>query len=207
MSRQANLYVIAAPSGGGKTSMITALLQRDRHIRLSVSHTTRPPRPGEMDGVHYYFVDDPTFDQLVSQQAFLEHAEVFGQRYGTGRAQVERHLADGLDVVLDIDWQGAQQIRQTFPSCCSIFILPPSIGELERRLASRGQDSAAVIRHRMAQARSEIAHWQEFDFVVINDDFEIALEDLHAIIRYRKPKRTDQQHKIAPLLAELLESG
>ena len=207
MAQEPTLYVIAAPSGGGKTSLIRALLEQDPNIRLSVSFTTRAPRPGEVDGVDYHFIDHATFEQLVGQQALLEHAEVFGYHYGTGRAQVEQYLAAGHDVMLDIDWQGAQQIRQSFPACCSIFILPPSLEELERRLARRGQDSAAVISGRMAKARSEISHWREFDFVVINDHFESALQDLRSIIRRRRPQRAEQQQRIEPLLAELLESG
>ena len=132
-----NLYVVAAPSGGGKTSLISALLERDDRIRLSVSHTTRPPRPGEKNGVHYHFVDEFDFISLIRENAFLEHARVFDNRYGTGRKAVERQLADGFDVILDIDWQGARQIRKTFPSCCTIFIVPPSLDDLRQRLEKR----------------------------------------------------------------------
>lgn len=199
-----NLYVVAAPSGGGKTSLINALLERDERISLSVSHTTRPPRPGEMDGVHYYFVDDEAFQNLAAQGAFLEHARVYGHCYGTGRQTVEARLEAGYDVMLDIDWQGAQQIKSSFPRCCSIFILPPSLEVLHSRLSHRGQDSAAVIDRRMRQARGEIAHCTEFDFLVINDDFAAALEDLHSIVRRRRPVRSGQEQRIAALLAELL---
>ena len=206
MDRHPNLYVVAAPSGGGKTSLISALLKQDDRITLSVSHTTRPPRPGEIDGVHYHFVDEPTFEKMAEQGAFLEHATVFGHHYGTGRAEVCKHLAAGYDVMLDIDWQGARQVRKAFPGCCSIFILPPSLEELRKRLSTRRQDSAEVIERRMRQARSEIAHYDEFDFVLVNDDFDAALADLHAIMKHRSPLRCGQQERIASLVADLLEN-
>jgi guanylate kinase len=199
-----NLYVVAAPSGGGKTSLISALLEMDDRIRLSVSHTTRPPRPGESDGVHYHFTDEPTFLELIRENAFLEHARVFDNRYGTDREAVQQQLARGLDVILDIDWQGARQIRDTFPSCRSIFIIPPSLGALRQRLVARGQDSEEVIRRRMHDAQAEISHWDEFDFLVINDDFDLALADLHSIIRSGKPKRDLEERKSAEIMAELL---
>jgi guanylate kinase len=201
------LYVISAPSGGGKTSLVNALLERDKHVALSVSHTTRPPRPGEVDGVHYYFVNDAAFEELASRGAFLEHARVFGHRYGTGREAVERQLAEGYDVLLDIDWQGARQIRKSFPAACSIFILPPSLDVLRQRLIGRGQDSKAVIDRRMEAARAEISHAVEFDFLIINDDFATALGDLHAIIRKGRPVRDEKNAKTREILAELLETG
>ena len=199
-----NLYVVAAPSGGGKTSLISALLEMDDRIRLSVSHTTRPPRPGEADGVHYHFTDEPIFLSLIRENAFLEHARVFDNRYGTGREAVQQQLARGLDVILDIDWQGARQIRDSFPSCCTIFIIPPSLEVLRKRLVARGQDSEEVIRRRMHDAQAEISHWDEFDFLVINDDFDLALADLHSIIRSGKPKRDLEERKSLEILAELL---
>jgi guanylate kinase len=199
--------VVAAPSGGGKTSLIAALLERDPRVRLSVSHTTRAPRPGEQDGVHYHFVNEERFLQLVSQDAFLEHARVFDHYYGTGRAAVEQQLAEGCDVVLDIDWQGARQVRQSFPACRSIFIVPPSLQELHRRLTRRGQDNDAVIRRRMRDARNEISHWDEFDFLVINDEFDDALADLQSIIRHGRAQRDHQREREAEILAELLETG
>jgi len=205
MNRSPNLYVVSAPSGGGKTSLIDALLERDDRIALSVSHTTRPLRPGEINGVHYYFVDEETFQKLIAEGAFLEYATVFGHHYGTGRDAVSGQLQQGFDVMLDIDWQGARQVKQSFPECCSIFILPPSLKELKNRLAKRGQDSAEVISERMLQARSEIAHGREFDYIVINDDFAAALEDLHSIIRWRRPARCRQEKRISLLLAELLD--
>jgi len=200
-----NLYVIAAPSGGGKTSLIGALLERDERIALSVSHTTRPPRPGEIDGLHYHFVDEKTFQRLIDEGAFLEYATVYGQHYGTGRAAITRQLREGFDVMLDIDWQGARQVKRAFPSCCSIFVLPPSLNELKNRLRNRGQDSEEVIERRMQQARSEIAHCREFDFLIINDDFAAALEDLHSIVRRHRPVRGGQEERFDALLAELLD--
>jgi len=201
------LYVVSAPSGGGKTSLVNALLERDSSVALSISHTTRAPRPGEIDGVHYYFVDETTFDRLATQGAFLEHARVFGYRYGTGRKSVEAQLAKGLDVLLDIDWQGARQIRESFPAVRSIFILPPSLDELRRRLVGRGQDSPEVIERRMDAARAEISHAGEFDFLIVNDEFEAALADLHAIIRQGHPVRDQQNVKSREILAHLLETG
>ena len=201
-----NLYVVAAPSGGGKTSLIDALLKRDQRINLSISHTTRPPRPGEVDNVHYYFTDDATFRRLVAENAFLEHATVFGHLYGTGRDPVMKMLEQGHDVMLDIDWQGAAQVRESFPSSCSIFILPPSLRELRARLSRRGQDKPEVIEKRMKEAQAEISHFAEFDFCIINDVIEEALDDLHSIIRRRTPKRIGQEKRMGPLLAELLET-
>lgn len=206
MKHTPTLFVIAAPSGGGKTSLIAALLERDPNVSLSISHTTRPPRPGEVDGQHYYFVDEPAFLALVHDGALLEHARVYGNWYGTGRAAVERQLAAGRDVLLDIDWQGARQIRATFPAAVLVYLLPPSLAELRERLWRRGQDDPEQIERRMAEARSDIAHAREFDFIVINDDFDAALEDLRRIIRERRPARTPAPDKIAALLAQLTES-
>jgi guanylate kinase len=204
VSFEPNLYVVAAPSGGGKTSLVNALLRMDDRIRLSVSHTTRNPRPGEVDGVHYHFVDEEAFLGLVAEGAFLEHAQVFGNYYGTGSQVVRKQLEAGCDVVLDIDWQGAQQIRESFPDCCTVFILPPSLETLRARLARRAQDSEAVIKRRMREARAEISHWDEFEFLIINDEFEKAVTDLHSIVRKHRPHRENQQKRIESLLAELL---
>jgi len=202
-----NLYVVAAPSGGGKTSLIRALLEKDAKVSLSISHTTRAPRPGEVEGLHYHFVDDLTFTRMIAENAFLEHAQVFDNRYGTGRDAVRLKLAAGYDVILDIDWQGARQIRGNFPDCCTIFILPPSLEVLRNRLANRGQDSMEVIERRMKDARAEISHWSEFDFVIINDDFDETLADLQSIVRHRKPCRPKQKDRNDDLVAELLKYG
>ena len=201
------LFVVAAPSGGGKTSLINALIDQDKQVRLSVSHTTRPPRPGEQDGVHYHFIDETAFLNLAARDAFLEHARVFDHHYGTGREAVEQQLASGYDVILDIDWQGARQIRASFPSCCSVFIVPPSLEVLRQRLTARGQDSEAVIQRRMRDARAEISHWSEFDFLIINDNFEEALTDLHSIIRDGKLSRPVDNRQRREILAELLGTG
>lgn len=203
--RQPRLYVLAAPSGGGKTSLVQALLQQDDRLRLSVSHSTRPPRPGERDGEHYHFVEEPAFLSLVEQGAFLEYARVFGHLYGTGREAVEKLLGQGYDVLLDIDWQGARQVRDTFPDSRLVFILPPSLEALRKRLSRRGQDSEEEIRRRMRDARAEISHWDEFDFVIINDDFSAALQDLQSIILNGKPARAVAQKKIDALVADLLQ--
>ncbi len=205
--RPANLYVVAAPSGGGKTSLIAALLRLDKQLRLSVSHTTRPPRSGEVDGQHYHFVSNDEFLRLVAENAFLEYARVYDHCYGTGREQVQRQLDSGFDVMLDIDWQGAKQIRQSFPGCRSIFILPPSLQELHRRLSLRGQDSDEVIERRMQKARSELSHASEFDYMIVNDEFDSALHDLHAIIRTGSHQRPDQGLRSETLLAQMLENA
>jgi guanylate kinase len=207
VARIARLYVVAAPSGGGKTSLIKALLEKDDRVTLSISYTTRIPRPGEKDGADYHFVDDPEFVRLIGQNAFLEHAEVYGHRYGTAREQVQNKLQTGFDVLLDIDWQGARQLRESFPSCCSIFILPPSLESLRNRLSRRGQDSEQVIDLRMKEARAELSHWDEFEHQIINDDFDEALADLQSIVCTGSPLRQDNADRFDDLLAELLENG
>ena len=203
---EATLFIVASPSGGGKSSLIRALLERDDRVRLSVSHTTRDPRPGEQDGVHYHFVSETEFLELIDNDAFLEHARVFDNRYGTGREAVEEQLAAGYDILLDIDWQGARQVRQSFPACRGIFILPPSMKELRRRLTDRGQDGPAVIERRMRDAQAEISHWNEFDHVVINDEFDLALEDLHAIVREGEPVRKGEDTRAREILADFLQN-
>ncbi len=180
---QGHLIVITAPSGAGKSSLIAAALKVDPALRLSVSYTTRAPRPGEQDGRDYHFVDDKTFIAMLERGEFLESAEVHGNRYGTSETALNRELAENHDLILEIDWQGAQQVRRLYPDCTGIFILPPSIDELERRMQKRGQDSAVVIRRRMAAARDEISHSPEFDYAIINKDFDEASQDLLAIIR------------------------
>ncbi|HCS13291.1 MAG: guanylate kinase [Zetaproteobacteria bacterium CG_4_8_14_3_um_filter_59_5] len=176
-----SLIVVSGPSGCGKTSLCAALLQRCLNLKLSVSATSRPPRPGETDGLHYHFLDLPSFEQQVRDGAFLEHALVHGNGYGTRLGDVDAMLADGFDVLLEIDWQGASQVGLLRPQACRIFILPPSIEELRRRLSSRGQDDASVIERRVAAAESEIAHAGEAGFRIINDDFDTALAELQAI--------------------------
>jgi guanylate kinase len=182
-SIRGNLFVLAAPSGAGKTSLVKALLERMPQLAMSVSHTTRARRLNEEHGREYYFVDVPRFEQLVAAGRFLEHARVFDNFYGTARAPVEARLARGGDIVLEIDWQGARQVRAAMPDCVTIFILPPSREALERRLQSRATDSPQVIARRLRDAVSDMSHWREFDYVVVNDDFETAVADLMAIVR------------------------
>jgi len=178
-----HLFVITAPSGAGKTSLINALLKDDPRLKLSVSYTTRAPRPGERDGREYHFVDEPTFLAMRSRGEFLENAEVHGYRYGTSKRVINEALGRGEDLVLEIDWQGARQVRALYPDCVGIFILPPSIAELERRMRARGQDSEQVIRRRLENARDELAHAEEFKYAIINKDFDTARRELAKIIR------------------------
>ena len=178
-----NLFIITAASGAGKTSLVRALLAADSQIKLSISYTTRQPRPGEVNGVDYHFVDDATFLKMLDEGDFLESAHVHGARYGTSKTRVNEALHQGDDLILEIDWQGAAQVRNLYPEAISIFILPPSMPELEARLRGRRQDSEEVIAKRLAAARDEMSHVGEFDYVTINDDFEVALHDLMAIIR------------------------
>ncbi|EGV07357.1 guanylate kinase [Haemophilus pittmaniae HK 85] len=204
---QGNLYILSAPSGAGKSSLIAALLGKNNGSRkmVSVSHTTRAPRPGETDGVHYYFVSVDEFERLIEKGHFLEYAKVFGGNYyGTSLPAIEENLAKGIDVFLDIDWQGAQQIRQKVPSVKSIFILPPSLTELERRLVGRGQDSKEVIDERMSKAIGEISHYDEYDFVIVNDDFEQALADLQSILQSERLTLDYQRNENRQLIASLL---
>jgi len=199
-----NLFILSAPSGAGKSSLIHALLGQHQDMQLSVSHTTRAPRPGEVDGVHYHFVSVDEFKALIAQNNFLEWAEVFGNYYGTSRTAIEQVLAQGRDVFLDIDWQGARQIKQQVPSVLSIFILPPSVAELEKRLNQRGQDSQEVIAKRMQQAKSEISHVTEYDYVLVNDDFQQCLKDLQQVVLGQRLTLQKQQQRQQALLTELL---
>ena len=180
------LLVITAPSGAGKSSLIDALLKEDPRLKLSVSYTTRPPRPGEANGREYHFVDEKTFLDMLGRGEFLESAQVHGNRYGTSQAVIREALARGQNLVLEIDWQGAQQVRKLHPDCIGVFILPPSVPELERRMRARGQDSDEVIRRRLASAEEEISHAPEFDYAIINKDFDEAKQDLQAIIRVER---------------------
>ncbi len=198
------LYIFAAPSGAGKTSLVKALVDSTPGIEVSVSHTTRAPRPGEVDGVNYHFVDVPTFERMVAEGAFLEHARVFDNYYGSARASIEQRLATGVDVILEIDWQGARQVREQFPDSVGVFILPPSRAALEERLRGRGTDDEATIARRMRDAEREMSHYDEFDYLVINDDFDTALEDLRAIVRARRLRTPVQAVRHRALLDSLL---
>ena len=200
------LFIVSAPSGAGKTSLVHALLEKDPAMAVSVSHTTRPRRPSETDGLNYHFVSPAEFESMVAAGAFLEHAEVFGNRYGTARSVVDEHLSQGADVILEIDWQGAAQIRHSHPESVSIFILPPSTATLRARLIKRGQDDAAVIETRLAEARGEMAHHGEFDYLLVNDRFEEALEELSAITRAERCRRLRRATVLQPLLNDLLSA-
>lgn len=201
------LYIVSAPSGAGKTTLVDALVRTMPGLRVSVSHTTRPQRPGEVDGVHYHFVDTETFERMVAAGEFLEHARVFGNLYGTSRAQVEEMLAAGIDVILEIDWQGGRQVRQALPDSISIFILPPSRDELERRLRSRNQDSDSVIAQRMQEAVNEMSRFREYDYLIVNDTFDDALTDLKAIVRVRRLRCSVQAERLGRRMNELLGEG
>lgn len=198
------LYIVSAPSGAGKTSLVKALLDSDARIRVSVSHTTRAMRPGEQDGVNYHFVDHARFSAMIERGEFLEHAQVFDNFYGTSQAWVEETLAAGSDLILEIDWQGAQQVRRLMPAARSIFILPPTQEALRHRLTNRGQDSAETIERRMRDAVSEMSHYVEYDYLVINDDFAHALDDLKSIFRANQLDSAQQAKRHAGLLGELL---
>jgi guanylate kinase len=204
MSSRGTLYTVSAPSGAGKTSLVKALLETVDDIRVSISHTTRAMRPGEMDGINYHFVDEATFITMLNNNAFLEHAKVFKHYYGTAQTWVEELLANGKDVILEIDWQGAAQVRRLLPDCIGIFVLPPSPQALEERLTGRGQDDSAVINHRLAEAQKEMSHFVEADYVVINDNFDTAVSELRAIILSQRLKLANQQQKNCKLLKDLL---
>ncbi len=203
METPGNLFVVAAPSGAGKSSLVKALLELDSHLALSVSHTTRAPRGQEQHGREYWFVDEPEFRAMVARGEFFEWAQVHGKLYGTSRKAIEERLNHGEDVVLEIDWQGAQQIQRLFPQTVTIFILPPSWDELEQRLKRRGEDKPEVIRTRMANAREEVAHAREFDFVIINALFETALFDLKTVVHSQRLKYAAQRRNKSAVFAAL----
>lgn len=194
LNRRGLMFVLSSPSGAGKTTMSRKLLSQQDNISMSVSVTTRTMRPGEVDGKDYFFVDKETFDGMVKRHEFLEHAEVFGNHYGTPKAYAEAHLRNGEDVLFDIDWQGTKQLRATAPNdLVSVFILPPSLPELERRLRSRAQDSEEVVQKRMEKAISEISHWTEYDYVIVNQDLDAALVKITSILHAERLKRERQE--------------
>lgn len=199
-----SLYVVSAPSGAGKTSLVRALSEADSAVLISVSHTTRPKRESEQDGVHYHFVTRERFEQMIREDVFLEYARVFDHYYGTSREWAAARLAEGNDVVLEIDWQGAQQVKRQIPQAIGIFILPPSRSTLERRLRTRRQDTDAVVARRMRDAVREMSHWAEFDYVVVNEDFAAALADLNSIVRARRLRTEAQGVRRRALLDALL---
>jgi len=201
---QGNLFIVSAPSGAGKTSLLRELLQADPGLVLSVSHTTRAPRPGEQDGVDYHFVSVDEFMALAGEGAFLEQAQVFDNYYGTSQAGVQSQLEEGLDVVLEIDWQGARQVRKIFPAAISIFVIPPSIAALRERLSGRGQDDETVIERRMRDAKNELSHYAEYDYLVVNDRFEDALDDLACIVRSERLRLEKNALRHAAALQEML---
>jgi guanylate kinase len=205
-TNRGRLFVVAAPSGAGKTSLVRALMEREPGLRFSISFTTRKQRPNEVHGRDYFFVSREDFDSMVAAGEFLEHATVFDNSYGTAGRQVEESLAAGQDLILEIDWQGAQQIRRALPECHSIFILPPSRAELERRLRGRGTDSEEVIQRRLRDAAGDMGHWCEFDFVVVNDDFDRALGELQAIVHGRGEASRRDRPGLAELAADLTAS-
>jgi guanylate kinase len=202
--QRGKLFVIAAPSGAGKTSLVRALMQRRPALRFSISYTTRQQRPNERDGHDYFFVDKAQFERMAAAGDFLEHARVFDNYYGTSRSQVERILDASQDVLLEIDWQGAQQIRSTLPECRSIFVLPPSRAALEQRLRSRGTDSDEVIARRLRDSLADLSHWSEFDYIVVNDDFERATAELEAIVTGQGEHLRRDRAELRELLARLL---
>jgi guanylate kinase len=204
---QGRLYVIAAPSGAGKTSLVKALMEREPRIQFSVSYTTRKPRPNEIPGRDYHFVSAERFQEMIANNEFLEHARVFDNCYGTGVRTVQEALSNGEQLLLEIDWQGARQVRARLPEACSIFILPPSRQALEQRLKGRSTDSDEVIQRRLRDAAEDLGHWTEFDYVVINDRFEQAIEDLQAIVENRGNHLVAQRTEVVHLAARLVNPG
>ena len=200
------LFIVAAPSGGGKTSLVQRVVCCVDDIAVSVSHTTRDQRPGEIDGVHYYFTTENAFNQMIQTEQFIEYARVFDYSYGTSRAEIHDRLQQGTDVVLDIDWQGAAQIKRCFPDAVSIFILPPSLDVLKKRLMDRQRDNHGVICDRMARAHAELSHYDEFDYLIVNEDFEKAADELAAIVKVNRLRLSRQVHQQRKLLSFLLKS-
>ncbi|ETI59692.1 guanylate kinase [Marinomonas profundimaris] len=199
-----NLFILSAPSGAGKSTLYKALLSQDKQVRISISHTTRAPRTGEENGREYYFIDDESFLDMIAEDAFFEHAQVFDNYYGTSKESIFEMLEQGLDVILEIDWQGARQIRQIYPEAIGIFILPPSLHALEERLKSRATDTEDVIQRRMAKAVNEMSHYHEYDFVIVNDDFDAALSQMASIFMAMRAKTPVMQEKNSNLINDLL---
>lgn len=204
MSNAGTLYIVSAPSGAGKTTLVGALLKNMPDIRASVSHTTRPMRPGEKEGINYHFVSEERFLSLINKEDFLEYAQVFNHFYGTSKDWVKKTLSEGIDVILEIDWQGAEQIRSLIPESKSIFILPPSLGALEERLIKRGQDNPTVIKRRLAAAKEEMSHYMMADYLLINDGFDETLTEFNSIILHERLKLQSQKQKNLNLLNSLL---
>lgn len=204
MADKGNLYVIAAPSGTGKTSLVKALVDSMNKIMVSISHTTRDMRPGEINGTNYYFVDNAEFERMIAHNDFLEHATIFDHLYGTSKSWVEKALANGIDVILEIDWQGHQQIKKILPDTIGIFILPPSLNDLRTRLVKRNQDHEDVIRRRLADASETVSHIHEFDYIVVNDDFNEALVELETIVLAERLLEKRQSAKLAGLIDDLV---
>ena len=202
-----SLFIISAPSGAGKTSLVKALVEKDGNLRASISHTTRSPRPGEKEGNNYHFVKKSFFDKMVNQGEFLESAQVFDHFYGTSKLWVQSQLKAGTDVVLEIDWQGAKQIKERMPLACAIFILPPSKNALQERLMSRGQDNHEVIQRRMDQAVDEMSHFESSDYLVLNGNFEEALNELEVIVTAQRLRTVNRSKSLGHILSEMLEFG
>lgn len=204
MTNRGTLFTVSAPSGAGKTTLVRALVESTEHLRVSVSHTTRAKRPGEVHGVNYYFVSHSEFTGMLEQDAFLEHAQVFANLYGTSKQWVDETLNSGTDVILEIDWQGAAQVRRLLPDAVGVFILPPSRECLHQRLTGRGQDGAAVIEARMAEAKNEMSHYVEADYLIVNDDFDTALTEFKSIVIGQRLRLEKQQQRHQSLLTSLL---
>ncbi len=198
-----NMFVVTAPSGAGKTTLVSGLLAADSKIQLSISHTTRPPRAGEIDGKHYHFIDRQMFESMINAGDFLESAEVYGNYYGTSHAWIREQIASGQDILLEIDWQGAEQVRRIFPSAIGIFILPPSLDTLETRLRARGKDDEATIAKRMQSAQLEISFVDNFDYIIVNEDMKTAIFDLTSIVRSQRLKQIQQSARHTRLISEL----
>ena len=204
MTGEGLLIAVSAPSGAGKTSLVRALAERDPRLRVSVSHTTRPRRPTEVEGINYHFIDAKRFEKMAQGGGFLEHALVFGHQYGTALESVRRERAAGRDVILEIDWQGAAQVRRTAPDTIGIFVAPPSIDALRQRLISRGEDAMETIERRLGEARDELSHYREYDYLVVNDEFDTTLRDIEAILRAERLKCAVQSNRQRALFDNLL---